>query len=47
MVDHFKRGLVGPRKTYTTVNYPKVQMQVRVKSGPYLQALVSLSPYGN
>ena len=45
MVDHFKRALVGPTKTYVTMNGPSSDADV--KSELDVQALVSLPFYGN
>ena len=45
MVDHFDRALVGPTKTYVTMNCPSSDADV--KSELDMLALVSLGHYGN
>ena len=45
MVDHFKWALVGPTKTYVTMNYPSPDADV--KSELDVQALVSRPFYSN
>ena len=45
MVDHFKRALVGPTKTYVTMNGPSSDADV--KSELNVRALVSLPFYSN
>ena len=45
MVGHFKWALVGPTKTYVTMNC--LNSDADVKSELDVQALVSLPSYGN